>query len=280
MLAFVGGHISSQNREMSPHRPCVRCAAIWTARLAFNRLTFVPRGTAERLARVDRVRWTLAIGDWRSCPPEPWWFSLLPNDKHTHEVLSLSAWAHSAVVCSMRVWGHWAAATAAAGTAATATGTADLPQQQQQQLQLLQRRSRDKDTIIIMHSPQEKSRADMVVAMNLKDAASPPALARQEPCVQERAHMFLQCLFVLWIARSELQADGISLALTRVGCCDHAPATLWHVWFFLAFFRGDEGRSNAAFAATNRGTMIKEHLHVRPSIKAKYVNIEKSDLHM
>ena len=39
-----------------PHRPCVRCVAIRIARLAFVRLTFVPRGTAEWLARVDRVR--------------------------------------------------------------------------------------------------------------------------------------------------------------------------------------------------------------------------------
>ena len=37
-------------------------------RLAFICATFVPRGTAERPARVDRVRWTLAIGDWRFGP--------------------------------------------------------------------------------------------------------------------------------------------------------------------------------------------------------------------
>ena len=42
--------------EISPHRPCVRCAAIRIVRLAFVRLTFVPRGIAEGLARVDRVR--------------------------------------------------------------------------------------------------------------------------------------------------------------------------------------------------------------------------------
>ena len=41
-----------RNTEISPHRPCVRCAAIGIARLAFSRLTFVLRGTAERLARV------------------------------------------------------------------------------------------------------------------------------------------------------------------------------------------------------------------------------------
>ena len=67
-LAFVGGHISTQNTEISPHRPCVRCAAIRIARLAFTCLTFVPCGIAEWFARVDRVRWTLAIGDWRFCP--------------------------------------------------------------------------------------------------------------------------------------------------------------------------------------------------------------------
>ena len=42
--------------EISPHRPCVRCAAIRIARLALNRLTFVPHGTAGWLAGVDRVR--------------------------------------------------------------------------------------------------------------------------------------------------------------------------------------------------------------------------------
>ena len=47
-----------QSTEISPLslRPCVRCAAIRIARLAFTRLTFVPRGTVEWLARVDRVR--------------------------------------------------------------------------------------------------------------------------------------------------------------------------------------------------------------------------------
>ena len=57
-----------QTTEISPHRPCVRCAAIRIARLAFVRLRFVPRGIAEWFARVDRVRWTLAIGDWRFGP--------------------------------------------------------------------------------------------------------------------------------------------------------------------------------------------------------------------
>ena len=55
-LAFVGGHISSSNTEISPHRPCVRCAAIRIARLAFVHFTFFPHGTAEWPARVDRVR--------------------------------------------------------------------------------------------------------------------------------------------------------------------------------------------------------------------------------
>ena len=46
----------------------VRCAAIRIARLAFIGVVFVPRGTAEWLARVGHVRWALAIGDWRFCP--------------------------------------------------------------------------------------------------------------------------------------------------------------------------------------------------------------------
>ena len=55
-LAFVGGRTSLGSTELSPHRPCVRWAAIRIARLAFIRLTFVPHGIAEWLARVDRVR--------------------------------------------------------------------------------------------------------------------------------------------------------------------------------------------------------------------------------
>ena len=43
-----------RNTEISRHRPCVRCAAIRIAQLAFIRLTFVSRGAAEWLARVDR----------------------------------------------------------------------------------------------------------------------------------------------------------------------------------------------------------------------------------
>ena len=43
-------------RKISPHRPCVRRAALRIARLAFTGLTCVPRGTAEWLARVDRLR--------------------------------------------------------------------------------------------------------------------------------------------------------------------------------------------------------------------------------
>ena len=55
-LAFVGGHISPQNTGMSPRRPCVRGASIRIARLAFIHVVFVPRGIAEWLARVDRIR--------------------------------------------------------------------------------------------------------------------------------------------------------------------------------------------------------------------------------
>ena len=67
-MAIWYGISPPRNTEISRHRPCVRCATIRIARLAFIRLAFVPRGTAEWLARVDRVRWTLAIGDWRFCP--------------------------------------------------------------------------------------------------------------------------------------------------------------------------------------------------------------------
>ena len=56
------------NTEISPHRPCFLSAAVRIARLAFIRVTFVPCGIAELLARVDCVRWTLAIGDWRYGP--------------------------------------------------------------------------------------------------------------------------------------------------------------------------------------------------------------------
>ena len=46
-LAFVGGHISSQNKEIGPPRRCSCCAAIRIACLAFIRVTFVPRGIVE-----------------------------------------------------------------------------------------------------------------------------------------------------------------------------------------------------------------------------------------
>ena len=36
--------------------------------MAFVGVVFIPRGIAEWLARVDCVRWTLAIGDWRFGP--------------------------------------------------------------------------------------------------------------------------------------------------------------------------------------------------------------------
>ena len=44
-----------QNTESGPHRPCFRCAAIRITQLVFIRATFVPRGTAEWHARVDRL---------------------------------------------------------------------------------------------------------------------------------------------------------------------------------------------------------------------------------
>ena len=45
-----------QNIGFGPRRPCVRCVAIRIARLAFIGVVFVPRGTAEWPARVDRFR--------------------------------------------------------------------------------------------------------------------------------------------------------------------------------------------------------------------------------
>ena len=45
-----------KNTEFDPRRPCVRCAAIRIARLAFVGVVFVPRGPAEWPARVDHVR--------------------------------------------------------------------------------------------------------------------------------------------------------------------------------------------------------------------------------
>ena len=52
-LAFVGSHISLENTEISPHRPCVRCAAI---RIAIG----VP--SCELTAFAEH--WRLAIGDY------------------------------------------------------------------------------------------------------------------------------------------------------------------------------------------------------------------------
>ena len=44
-----------RKHRISPHRPCVRCAAIRIARLAITHLAFAPCGTAVWLARVDRA---------------------------------------------------------------------------------------------------------------------------------------------------------------------------------------------------------------------------------
>ena len=45
-----------KEHRIGPRRPRVRCTAIRIARLAFIGVVFVPRGTAEWLARVDCVR--------------------------------------------------------------------------------------------------------------------------------------------------------------------------------------------------------------------------------
>ena len=49
-------YLALKNTEFGPRRPCVRCTAIRIARLAFVGVVFVPRGSAEWPARVDRVR--------------------------------------------------------------------------------------------------------------------------------------------------------------------------------------------------------------------------------
>ena len=49
-LAFVGSHVSLHNTEMSPHRPCLRCARFRISPLAFVRVTFrEPEGSAEHI---------------------------------------------------------------------------------------------------------------------------------------------------------------------------------------------------------------------------------------
>ena len=67
-VLLVLPNIPSENTEFGRRRPCVRCCiAIRIARLVFVGVVFVPRGTAEWLTRVDCVRRTPAIGDWRFC---------------------------------------------------------------------------------------------------------------------------------------------------------------------------------------------------------------------
>ena len=53
-------YLLSKHSEIGPHRPCVRCAAIRIVQLAFILTTFVPHGSADWPARVDRVRCMLA----------------------------------------------------------------------------------------------------------------------------------------------------------------------------------------------------------------------------
>ena len=49
-------YLPHKNTEFGPCRPCVRCTAIRIAQLVFVGVVFIPRGTAEWLARVDCVR--------------------------------------------------------------------------------------------------------------------------------------------------------------------------------------------------------------------------------
>ena len=55
-LEVVGGHLSPHNTEMGAHRLCVRCAAILNRAIGIHSCNIRPHGTAEWLARVDRVR--------------------------------------------------------------------------------------------------------------------------------------------------------------------------------------------------------------------------------
>ena len=48
-------YLSPKHIDFGPRRLCIRCAAIRIARLAFVGVVFVPRGSAEWLARVDSV---------------------------------------------------------------------------------------------------------------------------------------------------------------------------------------------------------------------------------
>ena len=52
IVMYVGGHIFPQDTEVGPHRLRVRCVAVRITRLMFIRVTFVPHGIAEWLARV------------------------------------------------------------------------------------------------------------------------------------------------------------------------------------------------------------------------------------
>ena len=64
-LAFVGGHMSLENTEISPHRPCIRCAAIRITRLAFVSHSFhmeLRNGLRELTAFAECLR--VAIGDF------------------------------------------------------------------------------------------------------------------------------------------------------------------------------------------------------------------------
>ena len=54
--------------ESGPRRPCVRCVVLQIARLAFVGVACVLRGAAEWPARIDCVRCTLPIGNWRFGP--------------------------------------------------------------------------------------------------------------------------------------------------------------------------------------------------------------------
>ena len=61
-------YVSPKTQKWFLIDPGVQCSAVRITRLAFSHAAFASRRTAEWPARVDRVRWTPAIGDRLFCP--------------------------------------------------------------------------------------------------------------------------------------------------------------------------------------------------------------------
>ena len=66
-LAVIAGHISSPKHRNRSSQALAAFVACRITRLALICEMFIPCGTVEWSARVDRVRWILVIGDWRWC---------------------------------------------------------------------------------------------------------------------------------------------------------------------------------------------------------------------